>query len=75
MTHKDSEEILEELKRSSRSRHPKNVNTSTVDRLIDSHWCSKEDLVLAYTDLQTPDLDRVIVFSNFLFRCDCPTNG
>lgn len=72
MTLKDSEEILEELKRASRFRHPKNVNTSTVDRLIDSHWCRNEDLVLAYTDLQSPDLDRAVVFFQLPFLMRLP---
>src|SRR5690349_10136932 len=72
MTLKDSEEILEQLRLTSRFSQPTNVNTATVDRLIDSHWCSKEDLVLAYSDLQNPDLDRAAVLFQLPFSMRLP---
>jgi hypothetical protein len=72
MKPKDAEEILDEIRHASRFRHPKSVDTSTVDRLISSHWCNEEDLILAYNDLQNPDLDRVVVLFQLPFLMRLP---
>lgn len=72
MKPKDAEEILEEIRHASRFRHPKSVDTSTVDRLISSHWCNEEDLILSYNDLQNPDLDRVVVLFQLPFLMRLP---
>jgi hypothetical protein len=72
MKSKDAEDILGEIRTASRFRHPKNTATSIVDRLIGTHWCTEDDLVLAYNDLQQEDLDRVVVFYQLPFSVRLP---
>lgn len=69
---RDSDDILDEIQNASRFRSPKNVSTTIVDRMINYRWCTADDLVLAYSDLQNPDLDRVVAFFQLPFSIRLP---
>lgn len=67
-----AEDIFDAIQKASRFGQPQNLPTTIVERLIEKTWCVKDDLVLAYTDLQTPALDRVVALYQLPFAIRLP---
>jgi hypothetical protein len=74
MKKKDSEDALDDLREASKAAYSKQASKSIVDRLVEADWCEAEDLLLAYEDLQKPDLDRVTVFFKTPIYCSLARN-
>lgn len=70
MKSKDREDILDEIRAASKFGYAENV--SIVDKLLNAHWCTEDDLLLAYEDLQKPGQDRVIIFFQVPFIVRLP---
>ena len=69
---KDKEGVLTEIREASSLGYSKTARESIIDRLVKAKWCTQDDLVLAYEDLQKPDLDRVTVFFRLPFIIRLP---
>ncbi|MDX6444393.1 MAG: hypothetical protein QOH71_1467 [Blastocatellia bacterium] len=72
MVSKDNDAVLSEIREASSLGYSRTAPESIVERLMNANWCAQDDLLLAYQDLQKPDLDRVVAFFQLPFLIRLP---